>query len=184
MRKEYIITTFAILVLAVAIYTAPISQANKETTDSSLNYHSQVCVYKNNQLVKCGHNIVQNGGLNVIKECIGHGGCGASASMGNFSYIALGNITAAQAVTDITLANEWIACSLQRTTNNAYTSIGNGNWSISQVWTANASNCVVNTTGLFNATSGGVMFAQNNFTTVTLQANDQLNVTWTIWITQ
>jgi hypothetical protein len=50
-------------------------------------------------------------------------------------------------------------------------------------------NIYVNGTGLWNGTGsiGGAPvaaeLASNTFTTVTLQANDQLNVTWGVWLT-
>jgi len=187
MRKEYLIA-FAILVLAIAIsYIATIktvnnsvSQASKDTA-GSIAYHSMVYISLNGKEIYKSPNIVVDSGLNYIKQCTGRGQCG-SAAAGNFSYIALGNITSGgQDTTDTSLANEWASCGLTRGAG-VYTDIGTGNWSLSKVWTATGA-CLVNTTGLFNATSGDTMFAENNFTTVSLQANDQINVTWTIWVT-
>ena len=176
MKKEYIVA-MAILVLAVALYLTPVSSVIKDTSNS-IEYDSMVCIYKNGEEVQCKPNLVTNGGLNFIKDCIGQGLCGTPT---NFSIIALGNLSGgSQAATDTTLANEWTTCGLTRSPG-VYTSIGNGNWSVSKVWTATGS-CLVNTTALFNATSSGTMFALNNFTTVSLATNDQINVTWTIWV--
>ena len=176
MKREYVLT-FAILVLAVAFYLKPVSSPDKDAS-TSISYHSMVDVYVNGRQISHSHNLVVNGGLDFIKNCIGLGLCGAPT---NFSNIAVGGNTSALAATDTTLANEFAGSGLARAPG-AVTSIGTGNWSVSKVWTASAT-AAVNTTGLFNNTAGGTLFAENYFTPVTLQANDQINVTWTIWVT-
>jgi len=65
---------------------------------------------------------------------------------------------------------------------NASTAGQSGNVTNSTTWTSTCDNHVVNTTGL--ATVDEMYFAGNNFSTsVTLQSNDQLTVTWYVWIT-
>jgi len=169
------------LVFLAVIMTAVQVQIGQVTPQvQGLHWNSEVCIYKNNELIQCEPNILCTGGKNWTRDCIGKFLCGST----NFSIIALGNTTTAQSASDTTLANEWTTCNLGRKSGE-YTELtgsSDGNWTVSAVWTANDA-CVVNTTGLFNATSSGTMFAQNNFTTVSLQANDQINVTWTIWVT-
>jgi len=59
----------------------------------------------------------------------------------------------------------------------------NGNVTNATTWTSTCDNHVVNTTGL--VTNSEMYFAGNNFSTsVTLQSNDQLTVTWYVWITE
>jgi hypothetical protein len=181
MKKEYIVA-MAILVLAVAFYLNPMK--GSESSDATIKYHSSVCkvVTRVDGTVEdlgCGPNLVVNGGLDFINSCIGKGLCGTPT---NFSIIALGGNTTPQAATDTTLANEWATNGLSRAAA-TYTYIGTGNWSITKTWTDTTAASVVNTTGLFNATSSGTLFAENYFTPVTLQIADQLNVTWTIWVT-
>ena len=174
MKKEYIVA-MAILVLAVAFYLNPIE--GSENSDATINYYSQVCTYVNGDLNSCGHNIVTNAGLNHLKEFLGQGNAGSA----NASIIAVGNGTAPVAGS-ATLNNEIDDCGFSRP-GATYASIGTGNWSLTHTWTSSCNSEVVNTTALFNDSSGGTMFAGNSFTSVTLQANDQLNVTWTIWVT-
>lgn len=61
------------------------------------------------------------------------------------------------------------------------TGYSNGNISTNYEWTSTCNSVVVNTTALI--TNGNVYFAGNTFTDVTLQINDQLNVTWYVWVT-
>jgi hypothetical protein len=180
MKKEYIVA-MAILVLAMAFYLNPIE--GSKSSDATINYHSSVCkvVTRADGTVEdlgCNPNIVTNAGLNHLKEFLGQGNAGSV----NASIITVGNGTAPVAGST-TLNNEITDCGFGRR-GPTYASIGTGNWSLTYTWTdASCNGLVVNTTGLFNASSGGTMFAGNSFTSVTLQSSDQLNVTWTIWVT-
>ncbi len=62
-----------------------------------------------------------------------------------------------------------------------------GNWTLTREFTSTCDGQAVNETGIFNSTgnqSGGqsVFFAQNTFSTATLNNNDKINVTWFIWV--
>lgn len=184
MKKIYELGIILVF-LAVIVITASVQIGQVTPQVQGLVWNSEVCIYKNNELIQCKPNILCTGGKNWTRDCIGKFECGAT----NFSIIALGNIsTGSQSASDTTLANEWTTCNLGRKAGE-YTELtgsSDGNWTVSAVWTANTNGCVVNTTALFNSTAAppsGIMFAQNNFTTVNLQANDQINVTWTIWVT-
>jgi hypothetical protein len=183
MRKEYLIA-FAILALSVAVLTVPISKVDET---QGIMYHSQVCIYKNNELVECSHNIVNNGGLNFIRDCIGNGVCGVPTA---FKQLAIANCTVTPAAAHTVLCNaannEWTTCGLANATGTYY-NYGTGAWNVSYQWTVTGCgttpNIYVNGTGLYNATNSGTLFASNTFTTVTLQDADKLNVTWGIWVT-
>jgi hypothetical protein len=179
MEKIYFLGTLVFLAIIMAMVSVQTQVAFP--TVQGLIYGSEVCIYKNNELVQCKPNILCNGGKDFIRDCLGTAACGTTP--GNFTWIALGNVTGteAQGAGNTTLENEWTSCDLTRM-DGAYTQIGTGNWSLSHVWTASGT-CMVNSTGLFNASSGDTLFAQNNFSTVNLQNQDQINVTWTIWVT-
>jgi hypothetical protein len=176
MRKEYVIT-LTILILAVAF--SMISGFHNEEADAVLEYNSQVCVYKNDELVQCSHNIVTDAGLNHLRDFLALGSAGSA----NASIIAVGN--GSEPVAGSTSLNEEITgCALARAAGSYIANVSIGSWGITKLWTQNGCpGIIVNSTALLNATSGGTMFAGNTFTTVTLQNSDQLNVTWTIWVT-
>jgi len=140
-----------------------------------IRYHSMVCVYKNGELIQCDHNVLTNNGKDLIQSYLS-GGAGAAVD-----YIALGNGSAPTS-TSTTLDNEITTSGLARA-QGSVSSVGTGNWSLNHQWTSTGDNIVVNTTALFNASSGGTMFAGNEFTDVTLQKDDKINVTWWVWVT-
>jgi hypothetical protein len=183
MKREYFVAmAISVLVLAFTMSFAPL---NKEDSTTSLTYHSLVQVYTRGpgedwKLISSRHNLVTNGGLNFIRDCLSTTGqCGAATS--NFSFIAIGGNTSALGAGDTILANEYSTNGLSRTVGTVNV-VGTGNWSVTKTWTDTTAASPVNTTGLFNASSSGTLFAENYFTPVTLQINDQINVTWTIWV--
>lgn len=123
----------------------------------------------------CGKNTYTNAGKNATRDYIGAGSGGAA-----FDYIALGNASAPTA-TDTTLGNEYTDGGLSRAQGTYYSLATNGNWTIGYTFTATADNLLVNTTGIFNASSSGVMFAGFSFADATLQTNDQITINATIW---
>jgi hypothetical protein len=133
------------------------------------------------EIVECGNNpnLVTNAGLNAIRDTIGQG-----TNFSAFESIGLCNATAgcgSPAAGDTTLENEFTSCGLSRAAG-TYGTLGTGNWSIFNTFTATCDNRITNKTGIFNHTSSGTLFAENTFTLVTLQTNDQLTVNWTIQV--
>ena len=149
------------------------------SSEATINYNSNVCVYKNGELIDCSHNLLTNAGKELIETILGDTGSG-----GPVQYIALCNSTAgctAPDASDTTLDNEFTGCGLSRA-QGTYGDLGTGNWSIWYTFTSTCDNVETNMTGLFNQDSGGTLFAENQFTGVTLQTNDQLTINWTIWV--
>jgi len=122
-------------------------------------------------------NLITNRGKDMIKETIG----GATINNTN-RFIAIANNTVAQSASDTNLQGQYSTCSLAGKIGD-YASRGTGNWSVSGVWTSSCDNVYVNATGTYNTTSSGNLFQETTFTTVTLQTNDQLNVTYYTWLT-
>ena len=122
-------------------------------------------------------NLITTVGLNHIKYLVGEGQ-GTNA----MKYIALGNGTDPEAGST-ELSGEWASCGLSRATGNYYSN-GDGNWTISASFTANEDGCKVNTTAVFNDTSGAMMFAGDTYSsTDTLNTNYVLQQNWTFWVT-
>ena len=154
--------------------------------ESGLSYNSRVCVYKNEDLVDCGPNLLVNTGNNTIMDLL------TGSTTTEVKYIVLCNATNATAGSCDTPAaadtaldgQEFTLCGLARAAG-TIAQRGTGNFSYSKVFTATCNSLVTNVTGLFNSTvgAGDVYFAGNTFTSVTLQSADQLNVTWYIWVT-
>jgi len=180
MKNKYLIPIFVVLLVIGVFAIASFSNYPRgENLGDSITYHSNVCIYKNGELIECSHNLLTDAGKNLIKTILGDTGSG-----GPVQYIALCNATAgcsAPAAGDTTLDNEYTSCGLSRT-QGTYGSLGTGNWSIAHTFTATCDNLETNMTGLFNQVSGGTLFAENTFTSVTLQTDDQLLVNWTIWV--
>jgi len=133
-----------------------------------------------NEEIGCNHNLLVSAGANAIRDILGQ-----QTSFGNFTAIALCNATAGCTGTDAadtTLDAEYTDSGLARAYG-AYGELGGvGNWSVAHTFTATADSLETNQTGLFNQTTvaDSTMLAENTFTLVTLQTNDQLTINWTI----
>ena len=172
--KKWFLIPVSLVVLALVMFSIkPIT--NSETV---LKYHSNVCVYVNGELVSCQHNLLTNAGKNAIKDRLGSPG-----NLNVFDYIALANNTVAQSATDTALQGEWTTCGLSRT-QGTFASEGVGNWSITAIFTSSCDDVIVNATGLYNATSGGTLFAETTFPTRTLYDGDSIQIKWYIWVTE
>jgi hypothetical protein len=191
MNEKYVFGSIAVI---VALFVT-VSMANSLLVGSSpisgasLTYNTMVCkvvTREGGEVVDlgCSHNLVTNDGKDYLKECLGTGGCSSPA----FITLAIANCTNGIAAGDTSLCNgeAYSSCGLgpgDPTSGPTYASYGTGAWNVTATWTATCDNLPVNATGLLNATSGGTLFAENEFASVDLQTNDQINVTWGIWVT-
>jgi hypothetical protein len=170
MKYRYLAIPVVALVLGILVLSTPSITPVSES--EGLKYDGMVCVYKNNQLVECRHNIIVNNGKDLIE------------TMASGAYLAVSNISVAnctgacvQAAADTTLSGQWTTCGLVEAIG-TYVAQGIGMWNITYQWTSTCDTVNVNSTGLFNNTGANRMFAQTNFTNVVLQTNDRINVTW------
>ena len=130
----------------------------------------------------CSQNTFFNQGANNTRDYLGNG-----VSTGPMQNISLCNATAGCAspiVAGTETFNKYTTCGLSDNSAGTYatTTSSVGNWSINRVFTATCDGLVTNVTRLSNAT--GSIFAGNSFTSTTLQTNDQLNLTWYIWVAE
>lgn len=185
---------FLVLLMPVAIIVAasilnsnaPVPTTNMESSvyASSIGYHSMVCVYKNGEQVSCKPNLFTSIGKNITRDALLY-----PRAVSNATTISVGNNTSPQAQGDTSLQGDYSKssniCGLTNGTGtitpDALVGVS-GNWSISKTFTSTCNSVTVNATGLYNSTVGGLLFAQANFTSVTLQSADQINVTWYIWV--
>lgn len=100
---------------------------------------------------------------------------------GGANRIALTTDTGAPAAGDTVLTSEITTGGLARIQATTRTHTDNTNVStVEHTFTATTVHTAVVKSGLFNAISGVTLVHENTFTTVTLQINDELKVTWTI----
>lgn len=191
MNKDLIVGAFVAALTLSVMYSSIASTSSVSGSHVSALYETAVCVYKNGvQVGECSHNTIPNAGLNWTRDKLsGLGGAGSA------NVIALGNASSAENAAMLTInttagTNAPIAdCTLTPQTVTPIALTGStGNYSLSYQWTSTCSNEVVNTTAIYNSTTGtygtsNLMFAGKNFSApVTLQSGDQLNVTWYIWV--
>lgn len=104
-----------------------------------------------------------------------------SAGTRGSGYVAVTTDAGAPDAADTTLASEITTGGLGRADADTKThTTGTNVTTIEHTYTASATHTAVVKSGLFNAASSGIMTHENTFTTVTLQSNDTLRVTWTL----
>ena len=173
---------FALSLMALAFFALSLTQVKtfNESNDSGLTYHAVVNIYKNGELIYQGHNTVVNGGKNLVKTEL----AGQEAGITDIRRLAIGNTTTpAQDVSDTALGQEIVGCGLTNTTG-LYVNqpTANGQWNVTNTFQSTCNGVVVNSTALYNNTVGGTLFAETTFTSTTLNVNDQINVTWGIYL--
>lgn len=157
----------------------PYGTATQATSDS-IGPHGYVVVTVNREGQEVyrheDHNLITNAGKDFISAQLGS----TSPSSNGANYIALTTNSAAPAATDTTLTGEISSGGLQRQQGTYAHTNGQNTYTISKTFTANGTHTNVQKAGLFTASSGGTMMAENTFSPVSLAANDQLTITWTI----
>jgi hypothetical protein len=140
--------------------------------DGKRGYYTEHVVCKNKK------NLLTLGGRDdFIDKCYIHNGAGTAAG----NWVAVSADAGAPSTADTTLAGEITTNGMGRTqmTTRTHTT-GQNDWSLQVTFTdtTGATSGIVKY-ALFTASSAGVMSHENTATTVTLQINDQLQVTWT-----
>lgn len=104
-----------------------------------------------------------------------------SAGTRGSGFVAVTTDAGAPDAGDTTLASEITTGGLGRADADTKThTTGTNVTTIEHTYTASATHTAVVKSGLFNAASSGTLTHENTFTTVTLQSNDTLRVTWTL----
>lgn len=184
LKRIYLVSLLLVISLFVvlSIYNLPVNPIDTSGTSQGINYESQVCIFKNDELIQCNHNVLFNNGAEAIEQDLGNG-----VINGPFKNISLCNSTTAAGVNCGTVTagqteayNLFSAGGLIQGAG-TYFSNGNGNWTISKTFTATANSLTTNVTKLSNIT--GYNLSGNSFTAVSLNIDDQITINWTIWIT-
>ncbi|MFH0890311.1 MAG: hypothetical protein V1836_04215 [Candidatus Aenigmatarchaeota archaeon] len=165
--------------LVTTISSVPIV-ASLDNSGQSISYTGVVCVYVNGKELQCHHNLFTNMGKNIVKDLLI-----SADGLANVTYLGISNTTVTQAAsgTDVVLQGEYASCGFARTSALYNTNtISVGNWTVMKEFTSTCDNMPINGTGLYNSSAGSFLFAENTFTTATLQTNDKINITWFIWV--
>ncbi len=206
-----LIILIAIGAFALGTIFSPTTVTTSTSNDGTalLTYHSKVCkqVTRADGTVEdlgCSKNLLTQLGMNFTRNQLAGaltGAVNSSIGTGRVNIIAIANKTgegpcnAALAPTDIFLCGEYAHAGLSRAAaddvrlNATNTFPTAGNWTITKQFTNTGSGALdVNATALTNTTTVNetgreMFFAENTFTTATLQANDKINITWFVWVT-
>jgi hypothetical protein len=194
MRKQLlvlgVVAILSALVVAAGLMSVQPTQQVAGIVDDGLHYGSVVTLTQYRPGVgiisqQTFHNVVTDEGKDYIKAMLGS----SSSGFGSMNYFGLSNnatYTPAAATTgalwksDVT---EITGSGLDRATA-SYFSNGVGNWTLSKTWTASGAKTGIKLAGMFNDTyaNTGNMLAVNGYTSVDLQALDQLTLNWTVSI--
>jgi hypothetical protein len=172
----------ALLVFGLSSFKPSVSTNAANFVNTGIPYHGQVTVYKNGVLIWTGHNTLVNNGRSIVQDLL-H----ASGATAGVTSVALSNVTpmTGYSATDTTIGagTDWASCGLSVAAG-TYVATGTaGQWNVTKTFTNTCpTGMIVNATGLYNATSSGYLFAETNFTSTTLNQNDQINITWGLYI--
>jgi len=181
-KKLLLIPVFLLAIVGVFAFSM-IPAANVADDGISITYHSDVCktVTRADGTVEptdCSHNLLYDTGKDLIELQLGD-----NPTTDEVDQISLCNsATSSNCGTPQADAGETfltITDSGLSETTGTYASIGTGNWTISNTFTASAS---VKTAGTRLQNTLGTNFAGNAFTEVSLESGDQLSIEWNIWV--
>ena len=185
MRIELLVLGLIPVFLATVIYSNPANLVSGPLPSTDVfSYVGVACTYLNNQLIGCHRNAITPNGRDHVKYVIGQN---STTIKPGFQYLAIGNISNNQS-TGNGLTQEYGDCGLSRQIG-TFVDRGFGNLSISALWTSTCNARGINATSLLNNTTGvgglNISFANANFSSgVTLNTDDQINVTYYWWVCQ
>jgi hypothetical protein len=183
-RVIFVAALTAMAALLLVLVAPESTLPGSRVTSDSIGPHGKVTVsvLRDGQEIYYheGHNLITNAGKDFIAQQIG-GSSGLATNGAN--YIALSSNTDAPAAGDTTLAGEITTGGLARSQGDYAHTNGQNTFTVTETFTASATHSNIQKAGLFTASSGGTMVAENTFSSVTLADGDQLTITWTITLT-
>ena len=188
MNAKYVLPVLMALCLAFTTGLFVGSNSNYSAEDA-INYKATVCakVIKNTGEVidlGCQHNLLVDQGKDYILELMsGIDQTGATPGTDYAKYISLSTNSTAPDASWTVIPDEITSGGLERATGTC-TRNAVGNWTCEHTFTASASFTGVQLTGLnWNGTAGAhSLVAAAQFSAVNLEANDQLQIKWTITV--
>jgi len=175
--KLKIVGLFAIVIAAVLLLSS-VKTGKLAGIGEGIKYTGIACYQVNDNPPVCSPNTYTNFGKNVTRDALtGHG---------DVKYIAVGNGSAVVAA-NTTLDWEINECGITNQTAGTVTILDAsvGNYSIQLQYSITCGVAVVNTTGIFNKSTGDTLFAGDTISPAVsnLASGDTLTITWYIWST-
>ncbi|MEM3734838.1 MAG: hypothetical protein QW158_07840 [Nitrososphaerales archaeon] len=185
MDRSRLIAVSLTVVLALTLSAfafAAHPNSNMASTSLNLNVKGEVTVVHIRDGVvlfkETSSNLITNAGKDFIAQQLGS----TSPASNGANYIALSTDSTTPSASDTTLAGEITTGGLQRQQGTYSHTAGTNTFTVQKTFTASASFTGVQKAGLFTASAGGTMMAENTFSAVNLISGDQLQITWTITI--
>jgi len=195
-KKIVVISMITLLALGFALGNSMTSTSIDDSVSAV--YHTSVCkqVIRANGEVEdlgCNHNLLPMSGRALLQQILGGINTAATSALNMTIANCTGGGATQPNVTDTKLCGKGSSameyntgqCGMGPVVATYYNFTGNvaglPGWNITNTFTSTCNDVIVNATALYNTTTQ--LFAENTFTTVTLQNGDQLNVTWGIWVT-
>lgn len=184
-KKILAILFISITVITLAFYShvsvnRALPSVSKETNNINVKADSYITIKDSSGNVKFYYEhpaLLTTVGKDFVKVCLGvNASCGTPTA---FDFIAVGGNTSAFAVSDTTLANEVSGNGLTRAFG-TYASTGTGAWRIEKDFAVTGTQNNINSTGLFNQSATGILFAEDTFANTNVANGDTLNITWTV----
>ena len=136
-------------------------------------FESTVYWYKNGQFVYAEHNVITYVGLNATRWYLSdQGTVNNNASTNAFRWIGIGSGSGGGASSTTLQTEEFRAAA-------TFALVGgvNGNWTLTYTWTAGTfSGETITEAGVFNAAASGILLNYQDFSGITLQSTDSLQV--------
>lgn len=176
------IAVVAVILGGLLVVPALLQAQQQDGLNETIHYSASVNwkVYRDGVLIHdyTNHNLLTNEGKEFIEAELGNSG-----TTDEVQYVAMSNDGTAPAAGDTTCPSEITTNGLERALG-AYTSTGTGVWTISKTFTATGAQSAQKSCLLTDATAGepDTLFAESLMTSVSLQTNDQVTVTWTITV--
>jgi len=174
--KENLLILPAVLLAILLINSNPLYQ-NEAKTAESIQYHATVCIYKNGELVYCGHNLLTDIGKEYIEDQLI-----SPNSQASLRYISLSNSSTDCTASSTILPGELTIGGLTRA-NCTITDLGNGKWSCEYTFTLTDTVYDIRQAGYnWNSTpnSDNNLFACDTFPAISLESGDTLTVRWNV----
>lgn len=168
-KKAALFAIPIVFALVLGAYSLGLTHGASVDQSDTFRYGSRVRVYANGVKIGDSHNSLSPGGKNLIMHALATGDNNPPIN------ITVGTVSGG--VWTKASANGFSGTDGTVTKN---TNDVNGNWSVYHTFTATGTQ-TLNSTRLYGSTNG-TYFAMNNFTATTLQANDQLTINWTIYV--
>ena len=171
-KKIYIPITLTVMFILLGI--AIVSQTAPANTESGINRQSVLCVYKNDNLVDCEHNVLLVEGKNFSRDLFAYGG----NYFRNISLCNASNDCASPSANGFKYS-PITGCGLSGVEGTYAQLPQNGNWSVYYKFTAT---CDISTNVTILTNKTGANLSAVYFTLVSLTNGDTLTLNWTNWV--